>query len=117
MVTPEGRSDAVMPEELARKLTLLENIIVSVLSRTFRNRYAQTAQDGQGSRGPVLDAGWTCYYVLLHTVLGKRHGQSGRPGIEARVAGRLVGCRVPVRWEGQGHGVTGTVYAAQDARV
>ncbi|KAI9573070.1 hypothetical protein HD554DRAFT_2058642 [Boletus coccyginus] len=39
--TREGRADAVEPEELARKLAVLKDAMVSALSKLFKNRYAQ----------------------------------------------------------------------------
>ncbi|KAG8221446.1 hypothetical protein J3R82DRAFT_1642 [Butyriboletus roseoflavus] len=39
--TREGRADAVEPEELARKLAVLKDAMVSTLMKLFKNRYAQ----------------------------------------------------------------------------
>ena len=89
--TREGRADAVDPEELARKLAVLKDTMVSTLAKLFKNRYAQIDKltlvapklaEDIADRTSEQAGHITAFFRALavcHTVLADKPGQAEKP--------------------------------------
>jgi phospholipid-translocating ATPase len=89
--TREGRADAVEPEELARKLAVLKDAMVSTLAKLFKNRYAQLDKltlvapklaEDIADRTSEQAGHITAFFRALavcHTVLADKPGHAEKP--------------------------------------